>query len=215
LSYKFDIPYPEVKQRILDCEDKDKQLLLCLVYSTGSRVGEITRHKLDKKNTPEGKCNNPPVKDVDIYKKRIKGKLTIAVRIQVEKSIYYKKNKTSNKISRHGEKRFRIFPIPVSKEKDFCKILWDAKINKRNMGGGYLLDISTRSAQVWFESIFPEVGLGIHHLRHWRITHLLSGSAWGKPVPKDHVQKLVGHSRLTTTNLYDHIQIEDWMGGYA
>jgi len=207
MAYDGDLPYPEVKKRILNCADKDKQLLLCLTYSTGSRVGEIVRHKHDKLGTPEKQCKNPPLRDVHIYKKKIKKKLTIAVRIQVEKSIYYKKNKTTNKISRHGEKRFRVFPIPPTKENEFCHILWEAKTERQ----GYLLDISTRCASKWFKSVFPEFGEKIHHLRHWRITHLLSGAAWGKPVPKDRVQKLVGHSRLTTTNLYDHVEIEDWM----
>jgi len=103
------------------------------------------------------------------------------------------------------------FQIPPTKEIEFCRIIWKAK-KERN---GYLLNISTRCAEKWFSEFFPDFGEKIHHLRHWRITHLLSGAAWGKPVPKDHVQKLVGHSRLTTTNLYDHIQIEDWMGEYA
>jgi len=211
MAYDGDLPYQEVKKRILNCADKDKQLLLCLIYATGSRVGEIVRHKLDKVDTLESKCRNPPLKDIHIYKKIIKGKLTIAVRIQVEKSIYYKTNKETDKVTRHGEKRFRVFPIPPSKETEFCHIIWNAKKER----SGYLLDISTRCAEKWFKEVFPDFGEKIHHLRHWRITHLLSGAAWGKPVPKDHVQKLVGHSRLTTTNLYDHIQIEDWMGGYA
>jgi len=211
MVYDGDLPYQEVKKRILAIEDPDKQLLLCLTYATGSRVGEIVRHKLDKKDTIERNCRNPPLKDIHIYTKKIKGKTTIAVRIQVEKSIYFKTNKKTNKVSRHGEKRFRVFPIPPKKEIEFCRIIWKAK-KERN---GYLLNISTRCAEKWFSEVFPDFGEKIHHLRHWRITHLLSGAAWGKPVPKDHVQKLVGHSRLTTTNLYDHIQIEDWMGEYA
>ena len=135
------------------------------------------------------------------------GERLLIITVKEMVRIYYKKNKTTNKISRHGEKRFRVFPIPPTKENEFCHILWEAKTERQ----GYLLDISTRCASKWFKSVFPEFGEKIHHLRHWRITHLLSGAAWGKPVPKDRVQKLVGHSRLTTTNLYDHVEIEDWM----
>lgn len=196
MTYLGDLPYPEVKQRILNCADKQKQLLFALTYVTGSRIGEIVRHHLDVIDTPIREMHNPPLKDTNIFKKRIKGNLMIAVRIQVEKS---------------KEKRFRIFPIPTSKETEYCKILWKAKKRKEKVGGGYLLDISTRTAQKQFQETFPEFDQGIHHLRHWRITHLLSGAAWGKRVPKDKVQKLVGHSRLTTTNLYDHVEIENWM----
>jgi len=211
MAYDGDLPYDQVKERILTCTDKDKQLLLCLIYATGSRVGEIVRHKLDKSNTSERRCRNPPLKDVHIYTKKIKGKTTIAVRVQVEKSIYHKTDKITKKVLRFGEKRFRVFPIPPSKEREFCKIIWRAKKERK----GYLINISTRTAQKWFQDVFPDFGEKIHHLRHWRITHLLSGAAWGKPVPKDKVQKLVGHSRLTTTNLYDHVEIENWMEEYA
>ena len=210
MGYKGKLSYKEVKKTLLAIPDQRKQQLLTIIYASGSRVGEITRHKDDIQGIPENLMKNHPLKPSQIYWNEIKNNSFLELRIWVEKSIQY-----SKKGIRKGEKRFRVFDIPPKKEPEFCDIIWSAKEQSESVNQKYIFDISSRTAQTWFREFFPEFDFGIHHLRHWRITHLLSGEAWGIRVPKDKVQKMVGHSTLSTTHIYDHTEVEDWIGDYA
>jgi len=196
MSYVADLSYKQVEKRILNTINKRKQLLLTLIFLTGSRVGEIVRHWQDKPTTHPKKMKNPPLHTDDIYIEKLdNGQKRVAIKIRVEKS---------------KVKRFRVVYLNHKKEWALIKIVMDAWRLKKKAGGGFLVNVSTRTAQRWFNSTFPEFNQGIHHLRHWRITSYLSGAVTGEPVPKDIVGKLVGHTKITTTDIYDHVPVKKY-----
>jgi len=66
-----------------------------------------------------------------------------------------------------------------------------------------------RALQTAFKNIIKELGLNpkfhFHTLRHSGITHYLTKKKWNSL----EVQRLAGHSKIATTQIYTHIREED------
>ena len=207
MAYIGDLPYPEIKERILKSSSAKKRLLFALLFLTGARVGEVVRFFRDKQFTPPKKRINPPIKDTDIVVVTVpfqhKGKLHMIkrMRIKVKKEKIWK-----------DTTKFKYIFINYRKEKELCNIVWAAKKEKERLGGGYLLDISTRHARRLFIEEFPEFDSNIHHFRHWRASCYLKGTVTGRRVPLEIVSKLLGHKSLQTTQIYDHVSVESYAG---
>lgn len=70
------------------------------------------------------------------------------------------------------------------------------------------IDLGVRALQISFKKICKEVlgkDLHFHTLRHSGITHYLVKKGWSSL----EVQRLAGHSRIATTQIYAHINPQD------
>jgi len=73
------------------------------------------------------------------------------------------------------------------------------------------IGVGVRALQIAFNKKSKEVlgkSLNFHILRHSGVTHYLVKKKWSSL----EVQRLAGHSRITTTELYTHINPQDLVG---
>ena len=106
------------------------------------------------------------------------------------------------------EKRKQERRVPINRTKEAWLI--EPILAYAELVDGELFPYSTR----WAENIFlKNFGThNIHMLRHWRITHLLNGSATGKRLRTKIVAKMAGHGDTRTIErVYDHTVIEDYL----
>lgn len=183
------LSYKDTKKRLFAIKDKENKALLCLIYASLGRVGEIVNHKLDKNI-------NPPLNAEDIFIDFTpSGKKYVAIKVLTEKI-----NTT------------RIVPVFPNREYWLIKPFWK---KKKQIKEGPMFDFSTRWAEKIFEKEFgdlcPKTPQRIHLLRHWRVTHCLNGNVTGKPVPERIVARWTGHSKLSSQATYDHSVTDDYI----
>ncbi|MFW6275105.1 MAG: hypothetical protein ACOC2M_00565 [bacterium] len=181
--------YKAVKEAILRINNIKHQAFVALVYATMGRIGEVVRHSKDK---PKQEKNwiNPPISKEDIIKKKTKkGKRLIVISLFTEKV-----------------RKPRVVVIPYEKEKWLGNIILRyTKLSEEY----YLFNKSVRWGQLVFKKYFGTQN--IHVLRHYRITHWLSGEVTGKPVRERIVARMAGHTSISTqAHHYDHTIFEDY-----
>jgi integrase len=202
MTYLGDLPRQEVVQRIFKHKNEKARIVFAIAYLTGSRIGEIVRYHKDRKETPEKDRVNPPLKASSITFKEINGHKLMIVKVLREKLTG--KNKS---------RKFKLIYIDIEgRDRELAKIILKRRLEiKQTTKDGYLVDVSTRQAQKYFQKSFPEFRTNIHHFRHWRATHMLNGEATGEPIPKDVVATILGHSNIRTTDVYDHVSVETYI----
>jgi len=183
------IEYEELRKKLLSIPDQEHQGFLCLTYLCLGRVGEVLRHKKDTKYIPEEEWKNPPIscEQVKMEKSR-KGRSYLAIYVRTEKVNQMRK-------------------VPILKREQ--ALVRAFMVKKKQIRTGFLYDYSVRWGEKVFYKYFKTEN--IHSLRHWRITHLLSGAVTGKPVPNRAVARMSGHQNLNTQATYDHTIVDDYI----
>lgn len=180
--------YNDLKDRLLSISDGLHKGLLCLTYASLGRVGEVVRHYKDGLHTI--KHINPPISAEDISRFTTeKGRDVIRIKVLTEKV-----------------RQIRVVPVFPDTEYWLIKPFWNRKQEIRH---GFMYDYSVRWAEGVYKKYFGDYH--IHNLRHWRITHLLNGSVYGKPTHPHIVARMSGHKSLNTQAVYDHSIIEDYI----
>lgn len=188
MAFRTILSYEQLKKKLMSVPNTRDRAFLCLTYASLGRVGEIVRHKFDKRTDMVG-WTNPPVKKTDL---QIKNDLLV-IQIQTEKT-----------------GRQRLVPVNRHFEAWLVQPILALASTKEN----FLFNFSTMWGEKVFEKYFgPICRQKIHHLRVWRATHLLQGKTnpRGNPLNPNIVARMGGWTDLKSlTSIYDQSVIEDY-----